>query len=166
MDRGGDGMTEDEAREILENNSITDEHPIVVGYPWWVTLRLPLLIMAAAFLVQGGALLALTLLQVNDSDAAEEQRELLECRNAYAVQVSESSALTRAAVARAQYLFNEGLIIIASDGDLGVLDIEGLREANDAIEVSATRDAAAIAEREKWEAAGQPLPCPVSLIDA
>ena len=165
MDRGGDDMTEDEARDILVNNPITGDLPIVVKYPWWVTLRLPLLVMAAAFLVQGAALLALTFLQVNDTNASEEQRELLECRNAYAVRVSEAAANTRSADAESRVRFNEGLITIIRGEDLTTLDVDTLVAANDALRESALQDAVAIEEREAWEAAGQPLPCPISLLD-
>ena len=169
MDRGGDDQTGElepsyvEAREFLENKHVSGEVPIVVQYPWWVTLRVPLSIIGIAILLLRVALSGLAALQLRDQSRDHESEEIRTCRELLSAEITNRASATRAAMAVAQAAFNDGLIAVIDDAPEGV-DPDVLREANAAIPIALEAERRAINARDAWDSAHNPLPCPVPVV--
>lgn len=159
-----DEMSFEEAKEVLARSPVSGQVPIVpaaVDHPWWSSLRLPLTIMAVAFLVNSVAVTSLTVLQVRDENATEQAARERACRDAYTAVVAVAASQTRTAVADGQVAFNEGLLSLLQGVPAVDIDSTALREANERISMATERDQQAVDQRDGWESAGSPLPCPL-----
>lgn len=162
MDRGGENMTVDEAKEHLKRqHEHSGELPIVVEYPWWVTLRIPLILLGIAFVGLAAATLSLVVLQVRDTNRNDESSEVRACRDLFTADITSAGTETRAAVALAQAGFNEALINLSDGDDATIVDIAALIEVNAEIPAKIEAERAASDARDEWDAAGQPMPCPL-----
>lgn len=153
----------DEALAAVRRVSDSGEVPVVVvKHPWWVTLRLPLLILAVAFLLNS---LSMVLLVVRDTSRAAndaERREVARCDAAYTARVTEAAAASRLATSGLVVHIGEGLRLLTVDGTLEAFDLAGYQAAIGASEQANKADAEAVLAREAWRNAGQPLPCPIT----
>lgn len=154
-------MSVDEAKKILEEDTHHKKELIDNVYPWWATMKWPLMLISVALIVLCTSVVFLAVTMKVLANDREEEFEIDACYDAFTSDSSQATARVRAAATRVD---NAGWnALVNSVGGVEVTqevvdEVEALIKAsNDAL----AEDQASINRRDAWVDEGQPLPCPV-----
>lgn len=153
-------MSVEEAQAILEEDL---KHRKVVDdvYPWWTTLKWPLLLFSLVFglLCIAVIFLAITL-QVSVDDREFEYNQDA-CYDAFTSDSSNATARVRAAATQLDAAGWSALVGSVNGVEVTPEVVANVEELINATEEALKVDEAAIAARDTWVAEGRPLPCPI-----
>lgn len=154
----GAPMTFEEADQVLKENAA---RPVDNVFPWWQTLRWPLLMLSTAFFVLCLSLifLSVTVAQVTDDRAREYEEDA--CYDKFTSDSSEATARVREAATRVDIAGWTALINQANDVEVTQEMVDEFTILVGQAEVALDRDAEAIEQRDEWVEVGRPLPCPL-----
>lgn len=154
-------MTFEQAEIVLKEDREQQSLFIDNVYPWWQTLRWPLLVLSCVFAVLclSVIFLSVTVKQVTNDRAREYEEDA--CYDKFTSDSSNATARVRSAATRVDAAGWTALINSANDVDITQQMVDDFEILVQEAYVALEEDSRSIKMRDEWVEAGRPLPCPI-----